>query len=90
MFSCARSRSACERLIMWMSEVIIVVDPRNADRNSLNEIAAALVDAGGCVLEIDETRGVLTVTVAAGLLAMVRAMEGVAYVRPTMTYYRAA
>ena len=49
---------------MWMSEVIIVVDPRNADRNSLNEIAAALVDAGGCVLEIDEGRGVLTVTVA--------------------------
>lgn len=75
---------------MWMSEVQIVVDRNNVDRNGLRDIAAAVVDAGAITVEVDEEHHVLTATLPAAAVHIVTAMEGVRYVRSVMTYYRAA
>ena len=77
-------------MCMWMSEVQIVVDRNNVDRNGLRDIAAAVTDAGAISVEVDEDHHVLTATLPAGAVTFVTAMEGVRYVRPVLTYYRAA
>jgi hypothetical protein len=75
---------------MWMAEVLIVVDRRNADRNALADIAAAVADAGGYLLDTDESNHVLTANVPASAIPDIAAMEGVAYVRPVLNYFRTA
>ena len=75
---------------MWMSDVQIIVDRNNVDANGLRDIAAAITDAGAVSMEIDEDNHVLTVTVPANAIATIKAMEGVRYVRPVLTYYCAA
>jgi hypothetical protein len=75
---------------MWISEVLVVVDPRNPDRNRVCDIADALADAGAAVSEIDDAHCVVTATLPAAAVALVRAMEGVSYVRPFLTYYCSA
>ena len=36
---------------MLMSNAFVVIDPRNPDKNTLREIAEAVTDAGGTVLD---------------------------------------
>ena len=41
-------------IAMWMSNVLIVVDRNNADRNSLTDLAAAVKETGADVIGMDE------------------------------------
>ena len=75
---------------MWMTEIQIVVDRNNVDRNGLRDIAAAVSDAGAIAVEVDEDHHVLCATLPASAVHVVTAMEGVRYVRSVLTYYRAA
>jgi hypothetical protein len=75
---------------MWMSDVVIVVNADNADRNGLRDIASAVTDAGATLLDVDETRHVLAATLPAAAVATVWAMEGVTYVRAALTFFVAA
>ena len=75
---------------MWMTEIQIVVDRDNVDHNGLRDIAAAVADAGAICVEIDDDHHVLTATMPASAVQFVHVREGVRYVRPVLTYYRAA
>lgn len=48
---------------MWMSNVFIVVDRNNADRNSMEEIAAAVACAGANIVGIDVQTHLIEATV---------------------------
>jgi hypothetical protein len=70
-----------------MSNVLIVVNSRNPDMNNLSDLAAAVADAGGTVVEIDEPNGVIEANVPTELLPVVAAMEGISYVRSVFSYF---
>jgi len=72
---------------MWMCNAYIVVNQRNADRNSVREIASALFEAGAIMLAVDEDSATIEATVPAAELATIQAMEGVAYVRNAFNYF---
>ena len=72
---------------MWMCETCIVIEPRNADGNSLADLVAALTLAGASIEKIDEERKVIYAVVSANDLATIRMMEGVAYVRVVCHYH---
>ena len=72
---------------MWMCNAYIVVNQKNADRNSVNEIAAALFEAGAIMLSVDESSATIEATVPAAELPIIRSMEGVAYVRSAFNYF---
>lgn len=71
---------------MWMSNVLVVVDRNNADRNGVADIAAALSEAGAAVLGVDERRWLIEATLPSHEVPTVAAMEGVSYVRSVFTY----
>ena len=73
---------------MLMSNALVVIDPRNPDRNTLNEIADAVTDAGGTVLETNPDAHVIEVLIPMREIPTVAAMEGVAYVRQVFTYQK--
>ena len=72
---------------MWMCETCIVIEPKNADGNSLADLVAALRLAGASIEQIDEERQVIYALVSANDLATIRLMEGVAYVRVVCHYH---
>ena len=72
---------------MWMCETCIVIEPKNADGNSLTDLVAALRLAGASVEQVDEERQVIYALVSANDLATIRLMEGVAYVRVVCHYH---
>ena len=74
---------------MWMSNIFILIDRNNADKNSIAEIAAALAEIGGEVISVDEQRHVIEAAVPAHELATVKAMDGVCYVRCVFNYFSA-
>lgn len=69
-----------------MSNVLIVVDRNNADRNGVADIASALAEAGAVVLGVDEHRWMIEATLPSHEIPTVSAMEGVCYVRSVFTY----
>ena len=69
-----------------MCNILIVVTRDNSDRNSLEEIAAAVGEAGAHIDAIDEPNHVIEATLPATEIATVAAMEGVKFVRCVMTY----
>ena len=71
-----------------MSTLLIMVNQDNVDRNGLMDIAAAVAEAGGRVLEVDESRFSIEANVATQELPTISAMEGVAYVRSVFNYFR--
>lgn len=72
---------------MWMSNIFVVIDPRNADSNSLEELRSAICDLGATVVEVDAHRHVIEATLPASEVLTVVAMEGVSYVRNFFTYF---
>ena len=72
---------------MWMSNVLIVVDGRNADHNSVREIAAAVAEAGATIVGVDEQSCVIEAALPAHELPTITAMEGVSYVRCVFNYH---
>jgi hypothetical protein len=72
---------------MWMSNIFIVVDRRNLDLNSLEDITSAIVCAGGTVMGVNADSHVIEAAVASAELPTIRAMEGVSYVRSVFNYF---
>jgi hypothetical protein len=72
---------------MYLSNVLIVIDPKHPDRNSLQEIVDALRHMEAEVIEVDQHHHVIEAVVAAHEIATVQAIGGVSYVRPVFTYF---
>jgi hypothetical protein len=72
---------------MMMCDLLIVIDPKHPDRNSLDELAAALQHMGATVVEIDAARHVIEAVVPAPQVAMLEHLGGVTYVRPVFSYH---
>jgi len=72
---------------MWMSDIYVVVDRRNADRNSLEDIASAISSLGATVVSLDERCHVIEAAIPVDEIPTVRAMEGVSYVRSIFNYF---
>lgn len=75
---------------MWMSEACVVINPKNADGNSLKDIINALEDIGAHVEHIDEERHVIEVLVPASEISTLHLIDGVSYVRAHCQYHVAA
>jgi hypothetical protein len=73
---------------MWMSDILIVVNSKNVDLNGLHEIAGAVEYLGASEVAIDEVNTTLTATVASSSVPTIHLIEGVTYVRPTLTGFR--
>lgn len=71
---------------MWFSNVLIVVNRNNADRNGLLDIAAAVMDTGTSVVNVDEDRFVIEAAAPSAVIPTIQAMEGVTYVRCVFSY----
>jgi len=71
---------------MWISNVLIVVNRNNADRNGLLDIAAAVADTGTSVLNVDENCFVIEAAAPSAAVPIIQAMEGVTYVRCVFSY----
>jgi hypothetical protein len=71
---------------MWISNVLIVVNRNNADRNGLLDIAAAVSDTGTTVVNVDEDRFVIEAAAPSAVVPIIMAMEGVTYVRSVFSY----
>lgn len=71
---------------MWMSDVLILVNQQNVDRNSLRDIAAAVADTGANVVSVDEQAFTIEAAAPSSVLAVIAAMEGVTYVRCIFSY----
>ena len=72
---------------VWMSNVFIVVNRDNADRNSLADITAAVTEIGS-VVTVDEQSHWIEATVPSADLPTISAIEGVSYVRSAFNYLR--
>ncbi len=71
---------------MWISNVLIVVNRNNADRNGLLDIAAAVSDTGTSVIHVDEDHFVIEAAAPSAVVPIIMAMEGVTYVRSVFSY----
>lgn len=72
---------------MWMCHALILIDPRNDDRNSAHDIADALRFMGCDVDSIDEDRHLIEACFPSHELATIQAMDGVSYVRNVHHYH---
>ena len=75
---------------MWMSEILVVINSKNVDANGLRDIAGAIEYLGANSVEVDEGAATVTATVPSSSVPTIHLIEGVTYVRPTLTYYRKA
>lgn len=71
---------------MWMSNIFIVVNAKNADRNTLHDLASAVLQTG-TVIGVDEQSHTIEANVPAHELPIIAAMEGVSYVRCVFNYF---
>ncbi len=73
---------------MWMSDILIVVNSKNVDKNGLKEIAGAVGYLGASEVAVDEGSSTLTATIATSHVPTVKHIEGVTYIRPTLSWFR--
>lgn len=71
---------------MYHANLLIVVDPRHPDHNSLQDIVDALIYIGADVVDINHHHHIIEAVVALHEVPTVEAMGGVAYVRPIFVY----
>ena len=72
---------------MMMSDMLIVIDPRHPDRNSLDELVSALECMEATVVEIDTARQVIEAVVPATQVETLHHLGGVSYIRPVFCYH---
>ena len=72
---------------MWMSNILIVVNENNADRNGMADLAAAVAETGAQCINVDAACGVIEAAVPAHEVPTIVAMDGVSYVRSVFTYF---
>jgi hypothetical protein len=75
---------------MWVSNLLILVDRNNVDHNELNDLAAAITDAGASVCEVNVDRHMIEATAPSHVVSTIAAMEGVSYVRTVFSYFCSA
>ena len=73
---------------MWMSNVLIVVDQNNVDRNTLSDLGAAVAEIGASDMITDEANHVIEAVVPSQEVSLIAAMDGVSYVRSVFTYFK--
>jgi hypothetical protein len=73
---------------MWMSNLLILVNRNNADRNSLIDLTSAVRETGATVLDVDESNHLIEAAAPLHAVATITAMEGVCYVRSVFNYYK--
>ncbi len=73
---------------MWMSNVLIVVDQNNVDRNSLADLTAAVGEVGAVDLITDEVNHVIEAVIPTQEVSLIAEMDGVSYVRSVFTYFK--
>lgn len=71
-----------------MCEVCVVINPRNADGNSLNDIVSALNEIGASIEHVDTDRHVIEVLVPSSEVSTLQMIDGVSYVRTHCQYHR--
>lgn len=69
-----------------LCDVLILIDPKHADGNTLNEIVSALEDMRATIIEVNEERHVIEAVVPASEVATLQHLGGVCYVRPVFHY----
>jgi hypothetical protein len=72
---------------MWMSNILIVVNENNADRNAMADLAAAVAETGAECVNVDTACGVIEAAVPAHEVPTIAAMDGVSYIRGVFTYF---
>lgn len=72
---------------MMMCDLLIVIDPKHPDRNSLDELVCALESMGATICEIDTARHVIEAVVPASQVAELDHLGGVSYIRPVFSYH---
>jgi hypothetical protein len=73
---------------MWMSNVLIVVDRNNPDRNSLTDLAEAVKIAGAENVSLDEDSQLIEADMPTHEVVVVAAMDGISYVRNVFSYFK--
>jgi hypothetical protein len=72
---------------MMMCDLLIVIDPKHPDRNSLDELVSALECMNATIVEIDTARHVIEAVVPATQFETLHHLGGVSYVRPVFSYH---
>src|SRR5213592_3580865 len=80
------SRSLRKESAMMMCDLMILIDPKHPDQNTIDEIVAALNSMGGCVVEINAGCHMIEAIVPATELPTLHHLGGVSYVRPVFSY----
>jgi hypothetical protein len=76
-----------EGAAMMMCDLVICIDPKHPDRNTINEIVAALDHMGATVVEVNENCHVIEAIVPAAMVPTLHHFGGVCYVRPVFSYF---
>jgi hypothetical protein len=71
---------------MMVSDVLITLDSKHPDKNTLHDIIAALGCIGAKVIEVNPEEQVIEAIVPTSEVPTLEAMGGVAYVRSVFTY----
>ncbi|HEY3838615.1 MAG TPA: hypothetical protein VGL72_18680 [Bryobacteraceae bacterium] len=71
---------------MWMSNIYIVINQKNSDKNTLFDLLAAVTETGATIVSVDEQNHLIEATTPAQEVSTIAAMEGVAYVRCLFNY----
>ena len=71
---------------MWMSNIYIMINSRNSDKNSLRDLCSAVSESGATVVSVDEQSNLIEAAIAAHDVPVISAMEGVTYVRCIFSY----
>jgi hypothetical protein len=72
---------------MHFSNILVMVDPKHADGNSLQDIVSALADIGAEIIDVDREHHVIEASIALREVPTVEVIGGVSYVRPVFTYF---
>ena len=72
---------------MWMSNIYIMINQHNFDRNDLGELCAAVSDTGATIAAVDEHNLMIEAITPAEIVPIIAAMEGVSYVRCVFSYF---
>jgi hypothetical protein len=71
---------------MRFSTILVIVDSKHADGNSLQDIIGALTDIGADIIDVNRDLLIIEASIALREVPTVQAIGGVAYVRPVFTY----
>lgn len=70
---------------MFMSHIFVVASSKNADKNTIADIAAAILLCNATDLEVSDN-GIIQATVPSEEIIDISHMEGVSYVRSDMNF----